>query len=199
MTTTRTVRIPLLPQHEGIYGVELTLPWTCLQCGGPRGEPYDSLSYDGSLRMNVHSWSNPCGHVETYEEVRQAYAKQVMHSVGDDKGRVANVQLAPPLPVTQPVPPKDQFDHAYPDLRQEQADSDKLLVQLVDGDFAMVDIVNDPLVTEQLERDHGTGNLMSDVPSISLQVNRQVFYLTWAEAYSLGRALCKVADVAHYG
>lgn len=66
----RTVTIPGCEQHEGLYSLIVTLPWACLHCGVPRGEPFDSLSFDGSRRLNVHSWVNPCGHVETYAEVR---------------------------------------------------------------------------------------------------------------------------------
>lgn len=69
-TNERTVIIPGCDQHEGLYSLSVTLQWACLHCGGPRGEPFDSLSFDGSRRLKVHSWSNPCGHIETYAEVR---------------------------------------------------------------------------------------------------------------------------------
>ncbi|WP_301154282.1 Lar family restriction alleviation protein [Metapseudomonas otitidis] len=69
-TNERTVIIPGCDQHEGLYSLSVTLLWACLHCGGPRGEPFDSLSFDGSRRLKVHSWSNPCGHIETYAEVR---------------------------------------------------------------------------------------------------------------------------------
>jgi hypothetical protein len=68
----RTVVIPSRETHEGYYSMTVALPWTCLHCGGPRGEPFDALSFDGSRRLNVHSWLNPCGHVEKYSEVRRA-------------------------------------------------------------------------------------------------------------------------------
>jgi hypothetical protein len=68
----RTVIIPARDQHEGHLILHLTLPWKCLHCGGPRGEPFAALSYDGSRRLEVHSWINPCGHVEKYSEIREA-------------------------------------------------------------------------------------------------------------------------------
>lgn len=71
----RTITIPALEQHEGIFSVTATVPWICLHCGGPRGEPIDTLSYDGSRRLGVSGWTNPCGHVEKYSEVRAAIAK----------------------------------------------------------------------------------------------------------------------------
>ena len=72
---TRTVTIPAREQHEGLYAITLTLPWVCLHCGGPRGEPFETVSYDGSLRLAVHGWRNPCGHIEKYSAVRIAMKK----------------------------------------------------------------------------------------------------------------------------
>ena len=66
----RTVTIPGRELHEGLYARRVTLPWVCLHCGGPRGEPFESSSYDGSRQLYVDSWNNPCGHVETYAEIR---------------------------------------------------------------------------------------------------------------------------------
>lgn len=71
----RTVTIPACVEHEGFYSMTVTLPWVCLHCGEPRGEPYDALSYDGSRRLAVHSWKNACGHVEKYAEVRDSLEK----------------------------------------------------------------------------------------------------------------------------
>lgn len=68
---TRTVRIPAMAQHEGFYTITVTLPWNCIFCGEKRGEPYKTLSYDGSRRLEVHGWRNPCGHVETYQDIRE--------------------------------------------------------------------------------------------------------------------------------
>lgn len=68
----RTVTIPACVEHHGFHTVTLTLSWKCLHCGGPRGEPFRTISYDGSLRLACDGWDNPCGHVETYTEVREA-------------------------------------------------------------------------------------------------------------------------------
>ncbi|SCK55308.1 hypothetical protein VAR608DRAFT_5693 [Variovorax sp. HW608] len=67
---TRTVTIPACEMHEGFSALTLTLNWRCLHCGGRRGEPFDTVSFDGSLRLACHGWANPCGHVEKYSEVR---------------------------------------------------------------------------------------------------------------------------------
>lgn len=67
-----SVIIPSRETHEGYHSMTVTVPWTCLHCGGPRGHPFDTLSFDGSRRLNVHGWHNPCGHVEKYSEVRRA-------------------------------------------------------------------------------------------------------------------------------
>ncbi|GAA0494238.1 hypothetical protein Ade02nite_20520 [Paractinoplanes deccanensis] len=69
--TTKTVRIPSCEQHEGFHSVEVTVLWECPTCGGPRGEVFDTLSYDGSRRLSVHGWRNPCGHIDGYATVRR--------------------------------------------------------------------------------------------------------------------------------
>ncbi len=68
---TKTVRIPGCDEHAGWHSVEVTLLWECPTCGGPRGEVFDGLSYDGSRRLGVHRWNNPCGHVDGYGAVRR--------------------------------------------------------------------------------------------------------------------------------
>lgn len=67
----RTVTIPAKVEHWGMHKRVVTLPWLCPACGGPRGEPEPGLSYDGSLRLAVDVWTNPCGHVDKYSAVRQ--------------------------------------------------------------------------------------------------------------------------------
>lgn len=69
---TRTVTIPSCVAHWGMYSITVKLPWVCLVCGGPRGEPTKVLSYDGSLRMSCDGWENPCGHVEKYSDIRKS-------------------------------------------------------------------------------------------------------------------------------
>lgn len=69
---TRTVTIPARIEHDGYHALTVTLPWVCLVCGAPRGEPYDTISYDGSRRLHVQGWINPCGHIEKYADVRAA-------------------------------------------------------------------------------------------------------------------------------
>ena len=66
----RTVVIPACEQHDGYAAITVSLPWVCLECGGPRGKPVKTVSYDGSRRLQVHGWSNPCGHVEKYSTIR---------------------------------------------------------------------------------------------------------------------------------
>lgn len=66
----RTVTIPATEEHDGYASLTVTLPWTCLECGGPRGEPFQTISWDGSRRLYCDGWINPCGHVEKYSSVR---------------------------------------------------------------------------------------------------------------------------------
>lgn len=67
---TKVVKIPACEQHEGIDAMHVVLAWNCPVCGGPRGEPVESISYDGSRRLACDGWRNPCGHVDKYSAVR---------------------------------------------------------------------------------------------------------------------------------
>ena len=71
-TDIRTVTIPSCSEHEGYPGnaIKVVLEWVCPICGGPRGEPSPTVSYDGSRRLGVDGWTNPCGHVDKYVDVR---------------------------------------------------------------------------------------------------------------------------------
>lgn len=75
----RTVEIPGSVQHEGNDRITVKIPWKCPICGGPRGIPKRGLSYDGSRRMVVHQWENPCGHVDNYTNVRAEAANCQQH------------------------------------------------------------------------------------------------------------------------
>lgn len=88
---TRAVTIPACEQHEGIYSQTVMLPWKCIHCGGPRGEPRHGLSYDGSLRMNVDTWDNPCGHVEKYSEIRNWILSKAVADMR--KARIAQITI----------------------------------------------------------------------------------------------------------
>lgn len=68
---TRIVEIPSCEQHEGLRSTKVEVRWTCPTCGGPRGETFRTLSYDGSRRLGVDGWENPCGHVDKYADVRR--------------------------------------------------------------------------------------------------------------------------------
>jgi len=72
------VMIPACSQHAGFEWNRITaeIADTCPQCGGPRGEPFNGFSFDGSRRLVVSQWNNPCGHVDYYEDVRQEIIDQ---------------------------------------------------------------------------------------------------------------------------
>lgn len=65
------VTIPSSPHHNGQGFVTLEISDNCPVCGGPRGSVFGTHSYDGSRRLNVDGWHNPCGHVDTYSSVRE--------------------------------------------------------------------------------------------------------------------------------
>jgi hypothetical protein len=65
----KTVTIPAKPEHEGYYAATITVNWICPTCGQPRGEVYQTRSYDGSRILYCDGWTNPCGHVDKYADV----------------------------------------------------------------------------------------------------------------------------------
>jgi len=69
-TEVRTVRIPGSADHAGQHLITVTLRWVCPTCVGPRGPVRPAISYDGSRRLACDGWSNPCGHVDFYADVR---------------------------------------------------------------------------------------------------------------------------------
>ncbi len=70
-----TVTIPRIQEHEGYPGnlITISISNECPKCLGKRGKVFDGLSYDGSRRLNVSCWVNPCGHVDTYVNVVKEY------------------------------------------------------------------------------------------------------------------------------
>jgi hypothetical protein len=54
----------------GHHLITVTLRWVCPVCGGPRGEVHPTISYDGSRRLGCDGWTNPCGHLDTYDAIR---------------------------------------------------------------------------------------------------------------------------------
>jgi len=67
----RTVQIPGSDQHAGHRLITVTLAWVCPDCGGPRGHVTRTTSYDGSRQLGCDGWTNPCGHVDLYSNVRR--------------------------------------------------------------------------------------------------------------------------------
>ena len=68
---TRTVEIPRCDAHDGFHSVTVSLLWECPRCGGPRGDVFRTISYDGSRRLGCDGWKNPCGHIDFYHDVRR--------------------------------------------------------------------------------------------------------------------------------
>lgn len=66
----KTVTIPAMPNHEGIYYVRINLIWECPVCSKPRGSIYETYSYDGSRRLPCTGWLNECGHLDKYADIR---------------------------------------------------------------------------------------------------------------------------------
>lgn len=78
------VTIPLLQQHAG-YSSNLgtfEIEDKCPKCNKPRGKIFEAISYDGSRRLHVDSWINPCGHIDLYEDVRKEGKRVEFKAVG---------------------------------------------------------------------------------------------------------------------
>lgn len=67
-----TVTIPSRCEHGGspLYLTTLKISDYCPVCGEKRGTTVKGFSYDGSRRLVVDCWENPCGHVDKYCDVR---------------------------------------------------------------------------------------------------------------------------------
>ena len=91
----QTVYIPSCDNHGGIHGIHVRLRWICPKCGKPRGKPVGGLSYDGSQYLSVHKWTNPCGHVDKYADVRHEAVANGLNIVTEvipsDHGEGGNV------------------------------------------------------------------------------------------------------------
>lgn len=68
---TMVVEVPVIQNHEGFeYWVrKVRISKYCKRCGGERGKPYKTRSYDGSRFVCCDGWQNPCGHVDLYKDV----------------------------------------------------------------------------------------------------------------------------------
>lgn len=67
------VTIPACDEHLGNMSMTVEISDFCPVCGGKRGTPEHGFSYDGSRRLAVDVWENPCGHVDYYKNVRAEY------------------------------------------------------------------------------------------------------------------------------
>jgi hypothetical protein len=79
---TMKVIIPRCSEHEGYpaNAIEVEISIYCPICGGKRGKPFDTISYDGSRRLHVQGWNNPCGHVDRYSSFREEIKNQLQNT-----------------------------------------------------------------------------------------------------------------------
>ena len=82
------VTIPSKTEHAGSPTNLITVEIAdkCPICGGNRGtKRWKGFSYDGSRRLGVDCWENPCGHVDTYFLVRNEVVNQIkQHETDSD-------------------------------------------------------------------------------------------------------------------
>lgn len=79
------VTIPKIVEHAGHDCNLMTIEISdyCPVCGGKRGEPFQTRSYDGSRIVIVSGWTNPCGHVDKYSAVRDEFYARNYHRTID--------------------------------------------------------------------------------------------------------------------
>ena len=72
------VRIPIVENHGGFSGYvqQVEIAELCPKCGKPRGKNtiHNVRSYDGSRFVICDGWTNPCGHIDKYSEIRKEAA-----------------------------------------------------------------------------------------------------------------------------
>jgi hypothetical protein len=60
-------------EADGVGVVTVTVAARCATCGGPRG--HDAVTpqefTDGGVEFTVDRWTNPCGHLDTYDAILQ--------------------------------------------------------------------------------------------------------------------------------
>lgn len=75
-----TVRIPSCENHDGcpLAVIKIEISNFCPKCGGPRGVGtiHSVRSYDGSRWLECDGWTNPCGHVDKYNDVREEFLSE---------------------------------------------------------------------------------------------------------------------------
>lgn len=73
----RTVRVPNEsgPEDGGIPVIPVRVAWVCPTCGEPRGEPTMTTRLHDGAGLQVHTWLNPCGHLDLYEDVIREAAR----------------------------------------------------------------------------------------------------------------------------
>ena len=65
--------------YQGVRIRHVTLEWKCMDCGGPRGEPWWYRFAEDGEWYTCHRWDNPCGHVETYERILNAFVRRPVY------------------------------------------------------------------------------------------------------------------------
>jgi len=55
--------------HYRVIIRDVEIPGHCPVCGGPRGEPEGHNFVENGRGYHIHTWTNPCGHVDTYSAV----------------------------------------------------------------------------------------------------------------------------------
>lgn len=70
-------------ERDGLVArlVTVDISDTCPVCDGPRGESVPTRVCEDGVWVTVDQWTNPCGHVDTYEKVlAEGQAREVTNA-----------------------------------------------------------------------------------------------------------------------
>lgn len=77
MDTAQTMTVRVVDRRHGNLPTDYVSPWIrrvtiptcCPQCGGTRGTPQPYRFHEDGDWLECDRWSNPCGHIDTYDAV----------------------------------------------------------------------------------------------------------------------------------
>ena len=65
----QTMQVTVSERDHNLNIVTVTIASTCPTCGGRRGKPVLRPYCEEGQFYSVHTWTNPCGHVDYYPDV----------------------------------------------------------------------------------------------------------------------------------
>jgi uncharacterized protein (DUF983 family) len=143
---TMTVKVPTaITNMRGFRKVvAIDISNRCPVCGGPRGRVFPALAYDGSIRMEVDRFDNPCGHIDKYENLLKEHEWRLGDELKCPKcGQIEAITMDTVqvcqncglvLRGTPSEPPKSCWECANPDRKPWRGNCPKTCIHSLDKD-----------------------------------------------------------------